>query len=181
MKKKTLSLCALLLGGTLLFHSCIGSFALTNKVLDWNKGIGDKYVNELVFLACNIIPVYPVSLVVDAFVLNSIEFWTERSPLAHKAGEIKTVKGENGEYMVETLENGYTISKDEQTMSFIFNEENSTWSMVTGELNAELLKLNNDGTADLFLPNGQTLNVTTDAQGVLEARQIALGMYFASR
>ncbi len=31
--------------------------------------------------------------------------------------------------------------------------------------------MNNDGTADLFLPNGEKMNVTLDAQGMLAARQ----------
>jgi len=61
---------------SLMFSSCIGSFTLTNKVLAWNKTVGDKFVNEVVFLCFNIIPVYSVSIFADAVVLNSLEFWT---------------------------------------------------------------------------------------------------------
>ena len=52
MKKSHFSLAiAIALACTLTFSSCIGSFALTNKVLNWNKQIGSKFVNELVFVA----------------------------------------------------------------------------------------------------------------------------------
>jgi hypothetical protein len=74
--KKTFKLSVLLLCATMLFSSCIGSFRLTNKLKDWNGSIGNKWVNELVFLAMHIVPVYEVSIFVDAVVLNSIEFWT---------------------------------------------------------------------------------------------------------
>ena len=71
--KKTFKLSVLLLCATMLFSSCIGSFRLTNKLKDWNESIGDKWVNELVFLAMHIIPVYEVSIFVDAVVLKDVK------------------------------------------------------------------------------------------------------------
>ena len=47
---------------------------------------------------------------------------------------------------------------------------------------SELLKMNNDGTADLFLPNGEKMNVTLDAQGMMAARQATMSnLMFAAR
>ena len=41
---------------------------------------------------------------------------------------------------------------------------------------------NNDGTADLFLPNGEKMNVTLDAQGMMAARQATMSnLMFAAR
>ena len=40
---------------------CIGSFALTNKVLDWNKGLEINLYKKL-FLGFHIIPVYEVTI-----------------------------------------------------------------------------------------------------------------------
>lgn len=74
--KKSLKLSVLLLSATILFSSCIGSFRLTNKVKDWNSNVSNKFVNEIIFLAFHIIPVYEVTMFVDALVFNSIEFWT---------------------------------------------------------------------------------------------------------
>ena len=51
MRKSNLKLVAtILVCGAFLFSSCIGSFALHGKLLDWNRNISSKFVNELVFL-----------------------------------------------------------------------------------------------------------------------------------
>ena len=91
-------------------------------------------------------------------------------------GDVKKVKGENGNYMVKTLENGYSITKEGETasMDLIYNKEANTWNVVANGESAELVKMNNDGTADLFLPNGEKMNVTLDAQGMLAARQATM-------
>ena len=88
-------------------------------------------------------------------------------------GDVKKVKGENGNYMVKTLENGYSITKEGETasMDLIYDKEANTWNVVANGESAELVKMNNDGTADLFLPNGEKMNVTLDAQGMMAARQ----------
>lgn len=64
---------------------CIGSFAVTNKLLDWNRGLGNKWVNWLVFVLLFIIPVYPIIFgLVDLWVFNTIEFWSGESVVASK-------------------------------------------------------------------------------------------------
>ena len=108
-KSKTFLVCAML-SGSVLFSSCIGSFGLWNSLKDWNQGVSNKFVNELIFLAFHIVPVYEIAYLADALVLNSIEFWSGSNPTA-SIGEVKTVQGENGEYLVKTNENGYTITK----------------------------------------------------------------------
>ena len=50
MKREKLTLVAVLLSGSLLFSSCVGSFGLFNRLSSWNQSIGSKFVNELVFL-----------------------------------------------------------------------------------------------------------------------------------
>ena len=72
MKKfKTTALCTIL-SGSLLFSSCIGSFGLWNTLKNWNENTGNKFVNEIVFLAFHIIPVYEFAYLADIIVLNSI-------------------------------------------------------------------------------------------------------------
>ena len=184
MKKNRLTLvAAIFLSGTILFSSCVGSFGLFNRISSWNQSIGTKFVNELVFLALNIVPVYGVAYLADALVINSIEFWSGTNPMAN-VGDVKKVKGENGNYMVKTLENGYSITKEGETasMDLIYNKEANTWNVVANGESAELVKMNNDGTADLFLPNGEKMNVTLDAQGMLAARQATMSnLMFAAR
>ena len=101
---------AALICSSFMFSSCIGSFGLHNRLATWNQGIGNKFVNELVYLAFNIIPIYPVCYLADALVINSIEFWSGSNPMA-SIGDVKKVQGENGNYLVTTLENGYSIVK----------------------------------------------------------------------
>ena len=61
MKKFNLKMAAtVMICGSFLFSSCIGSFGLHSKLVNWNQGIGTKFVNELVYLAFNIVPVYGV-------------------------------------------------------------------------------------------------------------------------
>jgi len=181
MKKSKSSLALVcVLCSTILFSSCIGSFALFNKVKTWNQGIGNKFVNELVFVAINIVPVYGVVYLADILVINSIEFWSGNNPVA-SAGEVKTVKGENGDFLVETLENGYSITNEngDESMDLIYSKEANTWSVVSDGVSTDLIKINEDGTAQLYLPDGNSMNVTLDAQGVLAARQVTMGAFYA--
>ena len=176
MKKNRLTLvAAIFLSGTILFSSCVGSFGLFNRISSWNQSIGTKFVNELVFLALNIVPVYGVAYLADALVINSIEFWSGTNPMAN-VGDVKKVKGENGDYLVKTLENGYSITKEgeDSAMELIYNKEANTWNVVADGVSTELLKMNNDGTAEMNLPNGDKMNVTLDAQGMMAARQATM-------
>ena len=184
MKRSRLTLvAACVFSGTILFSSCVGSFGLFNRLSSWNQGVGNKFVNELVFLAMNIVPVYPVAYLADALVINSIEFWSGSNPMAN-VGDVKKVKGENGNYLVETLENGYSISKEGEktSMELFYNKESNTWNVAADGSSAELLKMNNDGTAEMTLPNGEKMTVTLDARGLTAAQQATMsGLMFAAR
>lgn len=176
MKKRFIPVAVCLICGSMLFSSCVGSFTLFNKVANWNRGVSTKFVNELVFLALNIIPVYEIVGLADALVINSIEFWSGSNPLA-KAGEVKKVKGNNGNYMVETLEDGYNITKEgeEASMKLIYDKDESTWNVEANGETEKLVKMNDDDTATLFLPDGKSATITLDANGMMAARQIAEG------
>ena len=172
MKKSNLNLAAtVMICGAFLFSSCIGSFGLHSKLVNWNQSIGTKFVNELVcYLA-------------DALVINSIEFWSGSNPMAN-VGDVKKVKGENGNYLVKTLENGYSITKEGETtaMELVYDKELNTWNVVAEGVSTELLQMNGDGTAQMYLPNGEAMNVTLDAQGVAAARQATMiNTYYAAR
>ena len=164
----------------ILFSSCIGSFALFNKVKTWNQGVGNKFVNELVFVALHIIPVYEIAYTADILVINSIEFWSGENPVAG-VGEVKKVKGENGDYLVETLENGYSVTNEDnnKSMELLYNKEANTWSVVSDGVSSDLIKINEDGTALLYLPDGNSMHVTLDAQGVLAAREMTMNTFYA--
>lgn len=147
-RTKTLLICSML-SGSILFSSCIGSFGLWNGLKNWNENIGSKFVNEVVFLAFNIVPVYGVAYLADILVLNSIEFWSGSNPVA-AIGTEKTVKGENGEYLVRTNADGYTITKkgeEDKPLNLVYNNEKRTWNAETVDGQSfELVVMNEDGT-----------------------------------
>lgn len=174
MKKIKNSFIAVLLGGSMLFASCIGSFSLFNRVNDWNQTLGSKFVNELVFIAFHIIPVYEVAYAVDAIVLNTIEFWSGNTVVKNDS---KVIEGEDGEYLVQVSEKGYSITKDGETVNFIFDSSENSWSYSDGNLTSELVRFNENGTATLS--NGRTVQV--NAAGVSAARQSADYGYLAIR
>ena len=164
--KKTFKFSALLLAATIMFSSCIGSFQLTNKIKDWNSNIGNKFVNELIFIACHIVPVYQISIFVDAVVLNSIEFWTGKQALAN-AGEKKIVKNSEGKNVeITAMENGYNLNDGVTSMNLVFDEETQVWSAEYNNQTTSLIKIVDDNNAQLFLMNGDMMDVTLDAEGI---------------
>ena len=182
MKKNKMTLVCALLAGSLLFTSCIGSFKMWNGLKDWNQGVGDKFVNELVFIALHIVPVYEIAYLADLVVLNTIEFWSGSNPMA--SNEVKEIKGENGEYLVKANNYGYTITNkdDNQSMDLVYNQETQTWNAVTDTENIELVKINNNGTVSINMQNGTSMTVMPDMQGVAAARAaIGSTSFFAAR
>ncbi|MCH5230780.1 MAG: DUF3332 domain-containing protein [Muribaculaceae bacterium] len=140
MKRKTLIVAvALLLLSSVSFQSCIGSFSLTNKVLTWNRNVSNKFVNELVFFAFWVLPVYEVTAAADLLVINSIEFWSGNTPLASNNQVIET---EHGNYQILASQTGYdVVSPDGSRMSFEFDIESQTWSLaVNGNQKIDFLK-----------------------------------------
>ena len=166
--------------GAMTLSSCIGSFGLTNKVLDWNKGATDnKFINELIFLV--IFPAYAVCSVADLFVLNTIEFWTGDKVVAN-VGKTKNVTGKDGRlYAIKTLKNGYEITDPEGEKSyFVFDKKNKSWSYSKDGDIRELFSFNEDGSIQACLPNGEKMNVSADEYGLYQVRMAMNGgLYFA--
>ena len=111
MKKNYGFIVALSLTVAILFSSCYGPFKLTQKLHEWNGSLGDKWVNALVFFGLNVVPVYGISVTIDAVVLNTIEFWTGDNPVSMKEGakDEKIVKNENGTYKITAKRNHFII------------------------------------------------------------------------
>jgi len=180
MKKKSLTLLvAATLASSVLFSSCIGSFGLSNKLLDWNRNIDSKFVNELVFVAFWIVPVYEISALADILVLNSIEFWSGSNPVAD-AGTVKTIETKDGTYAIETQKDGYHIQKEgeEKAVDLVFNEADKSWSVEANGESTKLLKFTGDDEVVMYLPDGKEMNVELNQAGVLAFKQVAEGYSF---
>lgn len=155
---------------SIMFSSCIGSFQLTSKLKNFNDGIGSKWVNELVFVAFCIVPVYELSALADVLVLNSIEFWSGKKALAD-AGDTKIIKNSKGQDIeVKTLKNGYALNDGTNTMNIVFNEKEQIWSAEYEDQVMNLIRLVDENNAQLFLKNGEVMDITLNADGIEAAR-----------
>ena len=161
----------MLLAGSFLCSSCIGSFSLFNGYEKWQCNMtSNKYVNGIVGLILQPI-VGGICLTVDAVVLNTIEFWTGSNPLA--ANQVKTVMGQDGRYYaIKTLKNGYEVKSPtgEKTL-FIHNDQNDSWSMTQNGITKEIIRFNADGTIQATLQNGEKLTVSNDEAGLMQVRE----------
>ena len=173
MKKTYLTVALVcLLGASLLGSSCSGSFQLTNKLLAWNKQIGNKFVNELVFFAFWVLPVYEVSALADLLVLNSIEFWSGENPVAQGKS---VIEGNDGRYIVDCDGSGYTITSetDGSVVRLDFDRDEQSWSVnIDGEKHTFLTFVDDTHVA---LPgfDGDMHQVELSQQGVYAYRQRA--------
>lgn len=167
MKKIKISVAALLIaGGSMLFSSCIGSFSLTKSVMDWNSNVGKKFVNELVFVAFWILPVYEVTALADLLVLNSIEFWSGNNPVS---AYMKVVNTDHGRYMIACDGNGYTITHEDTGYEYRldFDKEEQTWSFVQERESYPFLTFVDDTHVKMITPEGDFRLVELSEQGVL--------------
>ncbi len=176
MKKYKIAVAAILLAGTsMTFTSCIGSFAMTNRVLSWNKQVGSKFVNELVFFAFWILPVYEVTSIADLLVINSIEFWSGTNPMT---ASTKAVDTDHGRYLIDCDGKGYTITLAEtgEKTRLEFMEDSQTWTFETseGEL-VPFMTFVDDSHVKMVKPDGDFVLVDLSEQGMM-AYAAATGM-----
>lgn len=176
MKKRYLTpavLCVLM--GSMTLTSCIGSFRLTNSVLKWNNQVGSKFLNELVFVAFWILPVYEVTSLADILVINSIEFWSGKNPLT---ASTKVVDTPDGRYTIACDGKGYTITNTltSQTTRLDFVEKTRTWTVdVKGE-KLPLMTFVDDSHVKMMTPEGDYRIVEISANGVMAYKAEMIGM-----
>lgn len=181
MKKNVLSVAIICtLCGALTLPSCIGSFSLTNKLLTWNRHIDNKFVNELVFIAFWILPVYEVSGLADVLVLNSIEFWSGSNPVAKGK---KVIEGNDGRYLVECDGKGYTITSetDGSVARLDFNEDERSWSVTAAGETHTLFTFVDDTHVKMPATDGSFITVELSDNGVLAYQQSVMGANLAMK
>ncbi|MCH5224147.1 MAG: DUF3332 domain-containing protein [Muribaculaceae bacterium] len=164
-KKKCFVAMALLLASSIAFQSCIGSFSLTHKVLKWNKQVSNKFVNELVFIAFWVLPVYEVTAVADLLVINSIEFWSGNKPLEANNRVIDT---EQGKYYIASSQTGYDIiSPDGGKIRFDYDAKTQMWSFSKddGE-KIDFLQFEDENHVKILDTDGKFVDVELNQDGI---------------
>ena len=161
----------MLLAGSFLCSSCIGSFSLFNKYEKWQCDMtSNKYVNGIVGLILQPI-VGSVCLFVDAVVLNTIEFWTGSNPMA--LNKVQTVKGQDGRYYaVKTLKDGYEVKAPNGEITlFTHDSKTESWSITQNGVTKEIIRFNADGTIQATLQSGEKMTVSNDEAGMMQVRE----------
>jgi len=148
---------------------CFGSFALVNKIYEFNDGASDnKILKTLLMYVLYIVPVYQVSAFLDLVIFNLIEFWGGSNPIAMEEGQVEeqfmAIKGENykvtatkNQMVFEKLENGEMT--DMGTM--VYSPETKVWSFEKEDQVVDLIKISDNNTAEFNTVNGfQTLDIS---------------------
>ena len=159
--------------------SCIGSFTLTNKLLNWNRHISNKFVNELVFFAFWVLPVYEVSGLADLIVLNSIEFWSGSNPVAKGT---KIIEGNDGRYLVKCDGKGYTIKSetDGSVVRLDFHDTDRSWSVKLPDgTDQTILTYIDDTHVSLPAADGASMTVELSDAGLLAYSRVAMSQQLA--
>lgn len=71
--------------------ACTGSFKLTKTINNFHRAQSNKWMDEVIFLGCVILPVYFFGTLGDAIILNSVEFWTGKNPMT-EVGDLEKSK-----------------------------------------------------------------------------------------
>lgn len=168
------ALAAAILCSTTL-SSCIGSFALTNRVLNWNRQVGSKFLNELVFFAFWVLPVYEVTSLADLLVINSIEFWSGNNPVS---ASTKVIDTDNGRYLVKCDGKGYDITCQTtgQQYRLDFNADTDTWSLQYDNQTYPLMTMLDDSHVKMAMPDGTMRTVELTQQGMMAYKADATAM-----
>lgn len=182
MKKFKNYIVALVLCLTLLTQQgCIGSFELVRELHEWNRGVGDKWVQELVFIGLVVIPVYEIALVGDAVIFNLIEFWTGSNPLALKEGEYEEqiVIRDGKRYKLKAGRNYLTVitlsgKEKGRRETLRFSEENMAWNLSDRTGTREVCRLAHNPDSHLAeyvirLSEGHSVRVAAPASEVAAA------------
>lgn len=166
-KIKSLILGVLFLSMTILQTGCFGSFKLTNSLYDWNMGLGADAGKEIVFLAFVIIPVYGVTLFIDAVILNTIEYWTGSSPMSMNEGDSETQIVQNGgnSYEITATKNKFHVvqldgEKAGQQYDLVYHENEGSWYIEANGISKKFAEFNPEkNSLDLIKPNGEIIEV----------------------
>jgi hypothetical protein len=158
-----------------MMSSCIGSFQLTNKLLDWNKDVGSKFANELVFFAFHIVPVYEVCYLADILVLNSVEFWNEGEALSIKSGETKEIEHNGVAYTIMKKRNSLRIEQTNDKNVYAelsYDRIKKSWRVKNDNYNQEIMRFLDDSKIEVYFPNNKKQTFDINEKGISELREI---------
>lgn len=164
----------------ILSTSCLGSFHAVSSLKTWNDSVSDsKFVNNVLFWAMNIVPVYPLFVLGDAVVFNLVEFWSGSNPLAMNEGdiEIQTIEHEGNLIEMRAMKNKMQMAvidgpKKGEELELNYNADEQAWYAVKDGESTKLSSFE-DGKYLVHLPT-QTVEIdamTSQEEGLNKVNQ----------
>jgi hypothetical protein len=148
---------------------------LTNQLLEWNKDVGSKFANEVVFFAFHIIPIYEVCYLADIFVLNSVEFWEDGEAFSLKNGDTKEIERNGVYYTITRKRNSLRIEQTDNKDVYAelsYDRIKKSWRVKNDSYDQEILRFLDDNKIEVYFPNNKKQTFDISEQGVEELRQI---------
>ena len=174
---KVISILLIICLFTLSFSGCYGKFNLTKKLYDWNGKVGDKWVSSIVMWVLFIVPVYEIVGFVDFVILNVIEFWTGKNPVAMGPGESETqlVQMDGKTYEITATMNRFDINlisgeEISKSISLVYDTDSQSWFAENDEIGkVKLAELDDKNLNILHLiePNGDIVNVDLNSNSII--------------
>lgn len=157
-----------------------GTVCSRKKLYAWNEQISNKFVNELVFVAFWILPVYEVCGLADVLVINSIEFWSGDNPMTASTKKIET---DHGRYLVKCDGKGYDITFEPtgETYRLDFAVDSQTWSLQYDGKEYPLMTFVDDTHVSMPISDGSWQTVELSHAGVMAYRDMAAPSMLASK
>ncbi|MBA3985595.1 MAG: DUF3332 domain-containing protein [Flavobacteriales bacterium] len=159
------------LSSTMLFTSCLGSFSAFNNLKDWNQEVtSNKFVNNILFWALNIVPVYGLFYLGDVIIFNVIEFWSGSNPMAMNEGETESqiVEKNGNTYEMIATKNRMSISVIDgvdkgEKVDLVYKPSEKSWNAIKAD--GEIIKLSSfeDGFYIVYSPNGEAVKIDANA------------------
>ncbi len=150
----------------------MGKFALTKNLYAWNDQVSNKFVNEIVFVAFWILPVYEVCGLADLLVLNTIEFWSGDNPMT---ASTKAIDTDHGRYLVKCDGKGYDITLEDtgEKYRLDFAQDSQTWSLMTDSKTYPLMTFIDDSHVSVPLADGSWQTIELSHEGMLAYKAMA--------
>ena len=152
-----------------LTGGCMGSFGLTKAVYGWNDTVtGNKIVNNLIFWALAIVPVYGTTMFIDVVILNTVEFWTGSKVIGAADG------ADNGERVVVNAhdDGSVTIVRGDQVFTLVPDGADRVVVVVDGQVKGTASRAA-DGSVVATDVDGAVLTAISSDEVVARQQQIA--------
>ena len=140
---------------------CMGSFQLLKGLYSWNETVTqNKAINNIIFWAFNILPVYSTCAFIDLVILNLPEFWTGSNPVAMGPDDLEEqeITKDGLTYTLRATQNKFELISAENKieMSMVYTMDDATWNLQTEEGLKPLAQNLENNKVKIYYPNGSS-------------------------